>query len=84
MEDKIEMQSKLEELILTGKEFTNKSEVYYVEIGYNGGLNRIEVAIRIKKEHSYAEIRQIYLENNGLNKIDELIEFIKSYEVKAC
>lgn len=78
------MEDKLAELILTGKEFTKKSDKYYVEVGYNGGLNRIEVSIRIKKEHSYVEKIEIYLDNNNLNKIDELIECIKEYEVKEC
>ena len=74
------MEEKLTRLFIAAKEFTEKSKKFYAEIEYNGAINKIEVNIRVKIEHGYVETREIYFENANINKVDELIEFIKYYE----
>lgn len=76
------MEEKLVKLFLVAKEFSEKTEKYYVEIKVDfSRINKLEISIRDKQEHNFIEIREIYLKEIGTSKIDELIEFIKNYEV---
>lgn len=76
------MEEKLVKLFLVAKEFSEESKKYYAEISIDfDGLSKLEIAIRNKNSHEFIEIREIYLEQRGTSKIDELVEFIKNYEV---
>ena len=74
------MEEKLGKLILIHSKF--KSHNVYVDIESLGNIETLEVAIRNKETHEFVETRAISLNSLNKNKIDELIEFIKSYEEK--
>lgn len=75
------MEEKLTKLFITVKDFSEKSEKYYVE--FRVDFVGIEISIRNKHNYEYIETRTIYLKEIGTSKIDELIKFIKNYEVRA-
>lgn len=45
------MEEKLVKLFIVAKEFSTKSEKFYVEVYYLGSNNEIEICIRLKKVH---------------------------------
>lgn len=74
------MEEKIVKLIIAIKEFSEKSSIHYAEIRYSGSYNELDLYIRRKATHDFVEERRIYLDFSKLNKIDEIIEFIKNIE----
>lgn len=75
------MEEKLVKLIIVAREFSEKSKKYYAEISFDGYFGQINISIRNKK-HEYVETREIILKNVEKTKLNEVIEFIKNYEVQ--
>ena len=74
------MEEKLAKLILIYKKLEVRN--VYIDIELSGNIRILEISIRNKKNHESIEKREVSFNNLDENKIDELIEFIKSYEEK--
>lgn len=75
------MEEKLVKLLIAAKELSEKSKKYYIEIRFDGHFNQIGIDIR-NKEHDYIETREITLKYIEEAKLNEVIDFIKNYEVQ--
>ena len=73
------MEEKLSKLLLEVNRFSEKSQEHYAEIKFDGDNKKVEISIRTKQSFDYVETRSITLNFTRIDKIDELIEFLKNY-----
>lgn len=69
------MEEKLVELFKMANDFNKKQNKYYIQIEYSANdMQRIEMSLRTKDDHSFIRHYIVCLKNNPLEDADEIIK----------